>query len=106
VLIDGQALPYVVRVTSDSGATRVELGASLLVTEKVEQFIADYAADNDEQVQSVDCGPTEYLVRARGTKVTCEVTRADGSVIPAVVGVRDTQGNTALISFGPTKADT
>jgi hypothetical protein len=105
VEVDGQALPYVVRLTDDSGGTRVELGASLLVTAKVEQFIADYAARNGEQVQSVDCGSTKYLVRARGTKVTCEVVRADGSTIPAVVGVRDTKGNTALISFGPTKAD-
>jgi hypothetical protein len=31
--------------------------------------------------------------------------RADGSHIPAVVRVRDEKGNTALISFGPTKAD-
>ncbi len=105
VEVDGQALPYVVRLTDDSGGMRIELGASLLLTEKVEQFIADYAADNSEQVQSVDCGGTEFLVRARGTKVRCSVLRADGSTIPAVVGVRDTQGNTALISFGPTKAD-
>jgi hypothetical protein len=105
VQVDDQALPYVVRLTNDSGGTRVELGASLLVTEKVEQFIADYAADNNETVRSVDCGSTKYLVRARGTKVSCEVVRSDGSTIPAVVGVRDTQGNTALISFGPTKAD-
>ncbi len=105
VEVDGQALPYVVRLTNDSGGTRVELGASLLVTQRVEQFIADYAADNNEQVQSVDCGSTKYLVRARGTKVSCSVVRADGSTIPAVVGVRDTKGNTALISFGPTKAD-
>jgi len=105
VEVDGQALPYVVRLTNDSGGTRVELGASLLVTRKVEQFIADYAADNGERVQSVGCGSTKYLVRARGTKVSCAVVRADGSTIPAVVGVRDTKGNTALISFGPTKAD-
>jgi hypothetical protein len=105
VQVDGQALPYVVRVTSDSGNVRIEQAASLLVTEKVEQFIAGYAAQNGEQVQSVDCGPTRFLVRARGTKVRCEVVRADGSHIPAVVGVRDEKGNTALISFGPTKAD-
>ncbi len=103
VQVDDQALPYVVRLTNDAGATKLELGASLLVTEKVEQFVSDYAADNGETVQSVDCGSTKYLVRARGTKVTCEVVRADGSRIPAVVGVRDTKGNTALISFGPTK---
>lgn len=105
VEVDGQALPYVVRLTNGSGGMRIDSGASLLLTAKVEQFIADYAADNDEQVQSVDCGSTKYLVRARGTKVSCEVVRADGSTIPAVVGVRDTKGNTALISFGPTKAD-
>jgi hypothetical protein len=105
VQVDDQALPFVVRVTSSAGAVRVDQAASLLVTEKVEQFITDYAADNGEHVQSVDCGPTRYLVRARGTKVTCEVVRADGSRIPAVVGVRDAKGNTALISFGPTKAD-
>jgi hypothetical protein len=103
VQVDDQALPYVVQVTSAAGAVRVEPAASLLVTQKVEQFITDYAADNGEQVQAVDCGPTRYLVRARGTKVSCEVVRADGSRIPAVVGVRDALGNTALISFGPTK---
>ena len=75
VEVDGQALPYVVRLTNDSGGMRVESVASLLVTQKVEQFIADYAADNDEQVQSVDCGSTKYLVRARGTKVSCSVVR-------------------------------
>jgi hypothetical protein len=105
VQVDDQALPYVVRVTNSAGAVHIEQAASLLVTDKVERFIADYAADNSEQVQSVDCGPTRYLVRARGTKVSCEVVRADGSRIPAVVGVRDALGNTALISFGPTKAD-
>jgi len=103
VQVDDQALPYVVRVTNAAGDVQIQQAASLLVTAKVEQFITDYAADNGEQVQSVDCGPTRYLVRARGTKVSCEVVRADGSRIPAVVGVRDAKGNTALISFGPTK---
>jgi hypothetical protein len=105
VPVDGQALPYVVRVTNDAGEVQIEQAASLLVTDKVEQFIVDYAAGNGEQVRSVDCGTTRYLVRARGTKVSCEVVRADGSRIPAVVGVRDARGNTALISFGATKAD-
>jgi hypothetical protein len=105
VEIDGQALPYVVRVTDDAGNVHVDQAASLLVTDKVEQFIAGYAARNGEQVQSVDCGSTRYLVRARATTVRCEVVRADGSRIPAVVGVRDAKGNTALISYGPTKAD-
>jgi hypothetical protein len=105
VQVDDQALPYVARVTSSAGNVRIQQAASLLVTAKVEQFISGYAARNGQPVRSVDCGPTKYLVRARGTKVSCEVVRGDGSRIPAVVGVRDVRGNTALISFGPTKAD-
>jgi hypothetical protein len=105
VQVDDQALPYVARVTNAAGNVHIQQAASLLVTAKVEQFISDYAASNDQPVRSVDCGSTRYLVRARGTKVGCEVVRGDGSRIPAVVGVRDVRGNTALISFGPTKAD-
>lgn len=105
VTIGGMPLRVVVTQTDDEGRVSVQQAQAVLVTEDNETFVAEYARDNGQATRSVDCGDTPVVVRDRAGKVECRVTLPDGTVIPAVIGVRDIFGNTALISFGATKPD-
>ena len=105
VVIGGQPLRVVVTQKDDQGQVAVQQAQAVLVTKVNEQVIADYAEQNDQPTRAVDCGDTPVVVRDRAGEVECRVTLPDGTVIPAVIGVRDIFGNTAIISFGPTKPD-
>jgi hypothetical protein len=99
--VNGQTLRINMRQTNDKGAVRFAQSESVLVTQKVEDFVVSYLDENGEPGSQVACGDTEVLIRAPGKEVRCTVKYADGTPAVARVGVKDTSANTALLSIKP-----
>jgi hypothetical protein len=51
--------------------------------------------------RDVDCGDRVIAIKAPGQRVKCTVTYPDGTKAVATLGVKDTSGNTPLISVKP-----
>ena len=101
VNVDGQALRINMRQTDDEGAVRFDQAQSVLLTPKVEEFVVSYLEKNGQPGSQASCGEAAVLIRTPGKEVQCQVQYADGTAAVATLGVKDTSGNTALISIEP-----
>lgn len=100
VAIDGAPLRVIVRQKDGKGNVRIDQAQSVLVTAKMEDFVASYAAKRGRPASEVVCGEDAILIRTPGKQISCAVTFADGTKTTAKLGVKDTKGNTVLISMG------
>jgi len=101
--VDGAALRINLRQTDDEGAVRFDQAQAVLLTPKVEEFVRTYLEENGEPGSQADCGEAAVLIRTPGKEVQCQVQYADGTPAVATIGVKDTSGNTALISVKPSR---
>ncbi len=99
--VDGQPLRFDLQQTDDKGTTNFRQAQSVLITTKVEQVVTAYLGEHGKPGSEASCGESQLLVRSPGKEVKCTVTYADGGTAIATVGVKDTEGNVALLSVDP-----
>jgi hypothetical protein len=99
--VDGQTLRINLTQTNSDGAVKIAQAQSVLVTQKVEDFVESYVSGKGKSPTAVTCGSTKVLVRTPGKRITCNVKYADGTTAVATLGVKDTTGNTPLLSVKP-----
>lgn len=99
--LDGVPLRLVLRETNDQGATHIAQTQAVVLTSRVEGFIAEYANAHGHPVAAVSCGKATVRTEVPGTKVTCVVTYANGSKGKGVVGVKDTRNQMVIVSLTP-----
>jgi hypothetical protein len=101
VEIEGQPLRIDLKQTNNEGSVAIHQAQAVLVTQKMHDFITSYLAGKGTPARDVDCGNRVIVIKTPGHEVTCKVTYPDGSKAVATLGVRDTTGNTPLISVKP-----
>ena len=100
--IDGQ--PLLIRVTQrdQQGNVRIESAQAVVFTEKVETFVASYAAQNGAPTTSVSCGDKTLATRTPGEYFTCTVEFEDGTSGVARLQVKNTEGQIGMQSLKQT----
>jgi Domain of unknown function (DUF4333) len=101
--IDGVPLGIRVRQQDKKGNVRIDQSQALMFTKKMEDFVAQYSGQHGAPTSGVTCGTAKVLVRTPGAKVTCTIDFADGTHGTAVVGVKNTDAQVALLSIKPSK---
>jgi hypothetical protein len=99
--IDGEPLRIAVTQTNGEGGVRIRRAQSVLETPKVEQFVVSYLDENGEPGSQAICADAALIIRSPGDEVECAVRYADGTTAVAVIGVKDTKGQTALLRITP-----
>jgi hypothetical protein len=101
VEIEGQKLRVDLRQTDTKGGVRIHQAQAVLVTQKMNDFVASYLSGKGTPARKVNCGDKPIVIGTPGHKVKCTVTYTDGGKAVATLGVKDTTGNTPLLSVKP-----
>ncbi len=101
VEIDGVPLRLSLRETDAKGNVHIDQNQALIITKKLEAFVAGYANQHGRPTSAVSCSTASVITATPGQKLPCTITYANGTTGTAQVGVKDTNGKVALLNIAP-----